>query len=329
MRANSPHTHLLILASILFAGQARGIILYGTDDPGANTTAPTGLYESAGWGWQGLFGSFLGTMIGPQHFITAQHIGNQGGTFLSSALFNGIADVAYQVDTSANGGLGYWDIAGTDLRIFKIQETFSSYAPLYDGANETGLEMMIFGRGGMRGAEVSIGLDLKGWRHQVADGVPRWGLNEVSGVMGSPYGSLLRAEFNAGGGPHEATLSAGDSGGAVFVLDGGVWKLAGINFSVDGFFDTNAETGDGSHFGAALFDRGGLYQGSDSGGWTLISDTETDAPSQMYASRIAPNVSEIQGITLAPEPSGAMLLAAAAMLCLRRRSRPVSWQKML
>ena len=97
MRANSPHTHLLILASILFAGQARGIILYGTDDPGANTTAPTGLYESAGWGWQGLFGSFLGTMIGPQHFITAQHIGNQGGTFLSSALFNGIADVAYQV----------------------------------------------------------------------------------------------------------------------------------------------------------------------------------------------------------------------------------------
>ncbi len=301
------------LACLLLAGQARGIVLYDTDDPGANTEAPAGIYESAGWGWQGLFGSFLGTMIGPRHFITAGHIGAQDGVFLSSALFNGVADAAYHVDATANGGTGYWDIAGTDLRVYQIQETFSSYAPLYDGADETGLEMIVFGRGGPRGAEVTLGGDLKGWLHTAADGTPRWGLNTVSGIADTGFGPLLMAEFDAVAGAHEAALSAGDSGGAVFVLDGGVWKLAGINFSVDGLFDTNAVTGDDSEFAAALFDRGGFYQGSDGGGWSLVPDMAEDAPAQMYASRIAPNVAEIQGITLVPEPAGAFLLMLAGL----------------
>lgn len=313
---------IVSLACLFLTGQARGIILWGTDDPTANTSAPTGIHESVGWGWQGLFGSFMGTMIGPQHFITAQHIGTQSGTFLSSALFNGVADVTYHVDATVNGGIGHWDISGTDLRIYQIQESFSSYAPLYEGLNETGLEMIVYGRGGVRGAEVLVGLESKGWRHQAMDGVPRWGLNEVTDVMNSIYGPLLSAEFNATAGPHEATLSAGDSGGAVFVLDGGIWKLAGINFGVEGLFDTNATPHDGSEFSAALFDRGGLYQGSNASGWSFVPDTPDDAPSRMYASRISPNVEQIQSITQAPEPSSALLLLTATalqILCSRKR----------
>lgn len=312
-----------LLGCLILSGAARGIVLYDTADPVANTTAPTGIYESAGWGWQGQFGSFLGTMISPRHFITAQHIGVQGTTFISSLLFNGVADVIYNVDTTANGGAGYWDIAGTDLRIYQIQETFSSHAPLYDGANETGMEMIVFGRGGARGAEVTLSSDAKGWLHQAADGVPRWGLNEVSGVADTGFGPLLMAEFNATPGQHEATLSAGDSGGAVFILDGGVWKLAGINFSVDGLFDTNDVTGDGSEFAAALFDKGGFYQGSDGSGWSLIPDQVEDAPAMLHASRISPNLAEILDITQVPEPGSALLLALAVLIpgIWRRRAR--------
>ena len=80
--------------------------------------------------------------------------------------------------------------------------------------------------------------------------------------------------------------------------DGGLWKLAGINYSVDGMFDTNNTTGDGSEFNAALFDRGGLYQGSDGQGWTLIPNVGPDNPSSMYASRISTNAAVIQAIAV-------------------------------
>ncbi|MDI1311498.1 hypothetical protein [Prosthecobacter sp.] len=45
--------------------------------------------------------------------------------------------------------------------------------------------------------------------------------------------------------------------------------------------DTNNVVGDGTDIYAALFDRGGLYQGSDSFGWTLIPDLTQDNPSSM------------------------------------------------
>ena len=94
-----------------------GIVLLDTDHASANTTAPTGIYQDSGWGFQGEYGGFLGTMIGQQYFITAQHFGVQGSTFVSTAEFNGVADVTYTIDASANGGAGFWNIAGTDLRV--------------------------------------------------------------------------------------------------------------------------------------------------------------------------------------------------------------------
>jgi hypothetical protein len=49
----------------------------------------------------------LGTLIGPKYFITAQHFLQQSNTFVSSAEFNGIADVTYTMDAFANGGQAY------------------------------------------------------------------------------------------------------------------------------------------------------------------------------------------------------------------------------
>lgn len=308
-----------------FTSSASAVLFYDTGSSLHNTAAPTGTYQDSGWQYQGYYGAYLGTMIAPQYFITAQHMGTQGSSFVSAGLFNGGVDVTYSIDTSANGGAGFWNIAGTDLRILKINEYFPTYAPLYTGGLELGLEMVTMGRGGVRGADVMVSGTLHGWQHNAGDGVARWGSNIVSDVTNIPgLGSMLVASFDASGPEHtqeEATLSVGDSGGAVFVNDGGIWKLAGINYSVDGMFDTNNTIGDGSEFNAALFDRGGLYQGSDGQGWTLIPDVGPDNPSKMYASRISTNAAAIQAIAVVPEPQSALLIAAAGLAMIRRRQR--------
>ncbi len=310
----------LVLAVWLgLTAMSPGIVLLDTDNASANTTAPTGLYADSGWGFQGEYGGFLGTMIGQQYFITAQHFGVQGSTFISTAEFNGVADVTYTIDSAANGGAGFWDIAGTDLRVFKINESFSSWAEIYTGSSEVGSTMVTFGRGGPRGAEVTIGPTVHGWYTTGMDGVSRWGANEVSGIVSSGVGDLISAQFNDVSGQNEATLSSGDSGGGVFIQVGAQWFLAGINYAVDGFFDTNNTVGDFSEFDAALFDKGGFYEGSDGTGWTFHTDTGLDKPTSMYASRISASATEISAIVAVPEPGSLILLAMAGAVMLRRR----------
>ncbi len=298
----------------------QAVLFYATGDADHNTTAPTGAFADSGWQYEGTYGSYLGTMIAPQYFITAQHFGSQGSTFTQSGVFNGGADVTYHIDTTANGGVGYYDIPGTDFRIFKVQEFFSTYAPLYTGSLETGLTLEINGRGGPRGADVLVSGVLHGWEGGPSDGVARWGSNTVSGIYSSAVGDLLTASFSAVGTAEEATLSNGDSGGGVFVNDGGIWKLAGVNYSIDGRFDINNTVGDGTDFDAALFDRGGLYQGSDSFGWSHIPDLPLDNPSSMYASRISTSADSIIAITMVPEPDSALLMMLVfSVSCLQRR----------
>ena len=50
---------------------------------------------------------------------------------------------------------------------------------------------------------------------------------------------MLQATFDANGLADEAHLSVGDSSGGVFIQDGGIWKLAGINYGVEALFNTN------------------------------------------------------------------------------------------
>ncbi|MCB1210993.1 MAG: hypothetical protein KDK97_16840 [Verrucomicrobiales bacterium] len=300
--------------------EAKGIVFANSADPDHNTTAPTATYADSGWQFQGEFGVYTGTAIADQFFITAQHFGVAGSTFVQTSAITGGAEVVYTIDATSNSGLGYWDIAGSDLRVYKINETFGSYATLFTGPSELGLEMITFGRSAPRGDAVTIGPTVHGWATVDADGVLRWGTNTVSGTSGTGAGTLFSAQFNALGGPEEASLAVGDSGGGVFVFDGVNWLLAGVNYGVDGSFDRNNTTGDGKEFDAAMLDRGGFYQGSDAGGWTFLPNTPVDLPSSSYFSSISANAAAINSIITAPEPNSALLcLLPMAVLCQRRR----------
>src|ERR1700736_3153139 len=116
------------------------VILFGTGDPTANTTAPTGAYANRGWQFEGQFDGFLGTAIAPNYFITAKHIGGAvGGKFN----FNGpnYTTTAVRPDPSS------------DLQIWRVSGTLPIQAPLYAGSpgNEVNLFLAVFGRGAQRG----------------------------------------------------------------------------------------------------------------------------------------------------------------------------------
>lgn len=278
---------------------ASAVIFSSTADPAFNTTAPTGILANSGWQYQGTWGSYLGTPVSPTHFITAKHVGGAvGDTFL----YNGIA---YTTTAVYNNG--------TDLNIWQVNNTFSTYAPLYNGGNVAGQSAVIFGRGTQRGGEVIVNNELKGWTWGASDGTMRWGENTVAGDLGN----LVKFSFDLNAGENEVHVSNGDSGGGVFVQEGGLWKLAAINYAVEGPFKLTA---DGSTFNAALFDRGGLYRGN-----TLYPDAAPDSPSSFYATSISANYNWISSVTYlvpVPEPTTwAMLTLGGGILWLRSRKR--------
>lgn len=277
---------MVLCAAVTIAiARAPAVILYGTGDPSANTTAPTGVLAGSGWQYEGQFGGFLGTVIAANYFVTAKHIGGNVGDIFT---FDGVnyATIAVFPDPSS------------DLQIWKVSGTFPTHAPLYSGAagSEVNLNLVVLGRGTQRGNPVNVGSDshLGGWLWGASDQVQRWGTNVVGSIYDDPgFGPLVRAPFDASGGANEAHLSGGDSGGAVFVLNNitSTWELAGINFGVDGEFSTSSS---GSNpFDAALFDTTGIFVQGDAGGWGPAPN-----PSAFYSTEIAAHKGFIESIVM-------------------------------
>ncbi|MDY6914589.1 MAG: PEP-CTERM sorting domain-containing protein [Planctomycetota bacterium] len=305
---------LCVVSCLLLAtSPARGIIFYSTGATDYNTTAPTGDLAGSGWQYQGTWQYMLGTPVADRFFITAKHVGGSvGDTFT----YNGV-----DYTTVAK----YDDPTGTDLRIWEVSQSFSDWAPLYSAGNEQNKNLVVFGRGKTRGETVTAGGEDKGWKWSSEGlGTMRWGENTITGTANG--GELLYAEFNTGAGINEAHLADRDSGGAVFIKDPDdeTWKLAGINYGVNGPFNLtdNPADPDYEEFHAALYDMGGLYI-KDGGGWDYIGDKPQDIPSSFYVTRISSRVDWIN--TVIPEPGTIVLIGAGACLllfCHRRRHTP-------
>ena len=286
----------------------RAIIFYGTGDPAHNTTPPTGGLTNSGWQYQGQWGGFLGTPISPRHFLAASHVGGAVG---DAFIFRGVPYVTTAM----------YDDPASDLRIWRVCGVFPDYAPLFDGVSEIGQPCVIFGRGTQRGSAVTMpglfGPVTKGWTWGSYDGVERWGTNVISAVLNGdaiepllgPVGDLLQATFDAGAGADEAHLSTGDSSGGLFIRNGGVWKLAGINFAVEALFNTNAV---GPGFFGAITDKGGLYSGGE-GNWGQVPDLPNDVPAALYATRIQSNLAWIRSVLNGPAPVELRLQSTTAV----------------
>ncbi|MDQ6625647.1 MAG: hypothetical protein M3Y69_05830 [Verrucomicrobiota bacterium] len=267
---------ILGAAVVLASSQLRtadAIILFRTGDPTANTAAPTGALANSGWQFEGTFGDYLGTPIAPHFFITAQHIGGA-----AKFLFRGISYTPIRS----------YDDPASDLRLWEVSETFPVYAPLYSSSREVGGHIVVFGRGTQRGAARVVNGHLVGWTFGASDTVERWGENQVAQIVIRDGQETLYALFDETGLPNECHLSGGDSSGGVFIDDGGIWKLAGLNYDVDSF---SSGSDAGGPFNAAMFDERGSYTATGS----LVTGGAA-VPSGFYASRISSRLGWITSI---------------------------------
>jgi len=283
---NAPKYGLLLLILAAFCLPSSAIIIAGGDGSG-NTNAPTGSLENSGWQWQGRFNSYLGTPIGPHHFITAIHIGGSVG---NKFYYN---NQVYTTVSKTN------DIS-SDLRIWKVSERFSSYAPLYSGTDEVGKGLTVFGRGVDRAEAVTNTITTdpmtNGWKWGAYNYTQRWGTNVVDATAtdGNGY-QFLKMDWDAGVGEHECMLADKDSGGAAFIQDGEVWKLAGINYSISPAWTYSFNSDGSDPFNAAIIDFAGdnpLYVNS--GGTWIPVPSETKSAS--YVSRISSAYSWITNV---------------------------------
>jgi len=258
------------------------VLFQSTGDPGYNTNAPSGVLTNSGWQYEGSWGNYLGTPIAPRFFITASHIFVPPDTVF---VFNGVTYHPTVLFATLDSDLSVWQVA----------ETFPRYAPLYTSSDESNKHVVVIGRGTERGDPVVVGGLTNGWTWGTTNYVQRWGENDVSSItdFGLGVGELLTCTFDRGAGSNECHLSLGDSGGAMFIQDGGVWKLAGINRSVDGeFSNTVAGT---EPFSAAMLDMRGLYEQIDPTNWVLITGYQP-VPSAFYCTRISANMDWINSV---------------------------------
>jgi hypothetical protein len=314
-------------ALLLWATPARAVIIIGPVDSstgkpagGQNLSAPFGDPTQSGWQFEGVWqGNFTGTPIAPSYFITANHLGGGiGDTFT----FQG---VNYTVTNR------FLDPNAQDLAIWQVNGTFPTYAALYTGADEAGQAMMVFGRGGPPGPNTANGVALNGWQWPNGGTGLTWGTNQVVSagpIQDAPTGQYLLYQFDASLGPNTGALTAGDSGGGVFIRKNGVWELAGVNFAAGGPYNTLPSSDPRSTqtaFNASLYDARGLYFDGDN---TPIAG-QNPVPSQSVSTRVSSEFGWIMSVTGVPEPSSLVLLLAGLGLAaplargsVRRVSKP-------
>jgi len=202
-------------------------------------------------------------------------------------------------------------IGNADLRVARLASTISltQWVNLYTGSNEVGQFAVLGGYGQGRGATLS---DATGPYAYQWDGTVnttlRFGRNQIDSTAtstpsaGDPFTSaVLVGDFDPRqaltSAPVEAALAEFDSGGGFFLLDGGVWKVAGINRGTE-------------HAGRSIF-RANLADPD-------VPDGR-DGPDEIDAVRVSTYAAQIAAAVPEPSTAAALLIAGAGLLARRRR----------
>jgi hypothetical protein len=297
----------LIGAILLPAPNAGAIIVLG--EQGRNLSPPTGEYADSGWQYEGAWGSFAGTAIGPHHFITAKHCG-------------GIVGDVFKFDGRYYETVARAEVPGCDLTVWTVAGELPRWAALYDGRREEGREVTLFGRGTSRGHPVFLEGERKGWLWGPQDGSLSWGTNWVMGTVptggSSPLseGDKLIFDFSEFGGPNEGVVSSGDSGGGVFLREKGKWVLAGVLFGTISHYSRRVDRTRFLNFDAAVYDPEGLWRETRDGHFPARNDDPMMGTSLSVATRISSYTPFIRSVLAKPVRAQYLTNRRAATLAL-------------
>lgn len=287
----------LAVAGGLFAApvDVAAVVVHTGDDAGVPAAERPPAAVVGRWGTNA-----SAVAIGPNHILTTRH---QGGGVGTAVVFGGTSYTVAEVIPIGNA----------DLRVARIISPVSltQWVGLYTGTNEVGQTAVVGGYGQGRGSDLT---DATGTYGYTWDGsgntTQRFGRNQIdatgtaTATAEDPYTSVvIEADFDPReqltSVPFEAALAEFDSGGGLFLLDGGVWKVAGINRGAE-------------HLGRSIF-RANLGDVDIPGG--------RDGPDLVDAVRVSAYASQIAAAVPEPSAAGAALLAAVGLLARRRRRR--------
>lgn len=314
-----------VQAEIVMVGRDVNGTLVPSNDPNAGRNlnpAPGGVGQ-----YVGQFGNGSAVVIGSKYIVTAGHV-TPSATFT----FNngGATPTTYHMSIARAGGeISVYQIADAGL-------SFSVYAPIYTKSDEVGKDLISVGYGVGRGVEVDTPgtSNLAGWNwkydshgNTVIDGKQSWGTNNVDSIavdgnnaqfLQFAFDRKLDAMGNVTN-PDEVIISDHDSGGGTFIKDGGVWKLAGINDTIDGVKDQAGNYVD------SIFDARGFFvdNPADSpitgSSPVSMSSYSVRLSQSQYQDFLAPYVARA-----VPEPGSMALLAmglgVGAVIVRRRRT---------
>lgn len=293
----------LLLLTCLGFSQVQAVVVY--DGTAANLEAPI---DDPGWTSVGAFtvsgkvGSavFLGNHGGSAWFLTANHVPTTGNTLeIASQTYSEFFDVQ-QIGTA-------------DLKVFRLNSEITGIPAikLATSAPVLGASTVMIGYGAT-GTKVNwntatnpwtVGGSGAGGYTWSGPNVMRWGINEVDAIN-YPIGSTTYfiTDFDATAG--QATGSTGDSGGAVFIKNGGTWELAGIMLAVG--------VTDGTNYG-------GSFNGQPSS--TSVSNItgSPNAKSVTFSAQIALYEAAIMAAIPEPNSLGLLMLAGGLLFLGKRR----------
>jgi hypothetical protein len=229
---------LLLLLPLLCA-QASLAVIIETGDGTGNTSAPS---PDPGWDYVGRRGAPTAVYLGDGWVLTANHVGS------GAVVLDGIS---YPAVPGSETRISNPDSSLADLIVFAI----SPYPawPLLPIATTTptvGTDVVLIGRGRDRGLATSWDPNgppppgpYAGYEWDTTRTI-RWGTNQIASIPAAPVLDTfsITTAFDAGATPHEAMAADGDSGGALFVDNGGSWELAGLMFAIAGYSGQPPET---------------------------------------------------------------------------------------
>lgn len=214
---------------------ARAVLIDSGDGTG-NTTKPS---DDPGWSSSGRRGGLNAIHLGYGWVVTAAHVG-----FGSVTLGN----VDYPPVLGSYVAIFHAPSVNADLAVFRI-DPYPRALPVLDiptGTAPVGADAMLIGWGQQRGAATQW-MGVAGWLW-AGNSIKRWGTNLVGASLepGPPINAIdldlggtttraLVVDFSEGAPGDEATVTVGDSGGALFVRDGTSWKLGGVSFALGTF----------------------------------------------------------------------------------------------
>ena len=215
-----------VVGWLALAGSAAAVIIDSGDGSG-NTTAPP---DDPGFAHVGKRSGLTAVYLGNGWVVTANHV-LEGEVILGGVTYPAVVGSKTQIATA-------------DLAVFQLAtHPPLGILPISSNPDITGETVVMIGHGRNRGTSTTacapppIGGYLWGAGREV-----RWGENVVTAYQNILSTDTFYTTFDSNGLTHEAQGAHGDSGGAVFVQNGGAWELAGIMVATGSFGCQPAES---------------------------------------------------------------------------------------